>query len=80
MPASIPKNPPSPAVHLARAAYWIDKSEALTQHPNTAGKGEACAAIATAHAAIAQAALLAAINTRLAAISRNPATNNKEPA
>ncbi|NUR63100.1 MAG: hypothetical protein HOV87_31255 [Catenulispora sp.] len=64
----IPGNP----THLARAKYWAEKAEVLSQHPNTAGKGAACAAIAAAHAQIAQAALLASINTHLAG-RRDPA-------
>ncbi|GAA2019213.1 hypothetical protein GCM10009839_14530 [Catenulispora yoronensis] len=69
----IPGNP----THLARARYWIEKAEALSQHPNTAGKGAACAAIASAHAQIAQAALLASINTHLAG-HRNAAEITEE--
>lgn len=70
MTAAIPQKLPSPAGHLARAAYWIEKSESLTQHPNTAEKGRACAAIATAHAAVAQAALLHGIKQSLDTAAR----------
>lgn len=79
MTAAIPPKLPSPAGHLARAAYWIEKSEALTQHPNTADRGRACAAIATAHAAVAQAALLGSIKQSLdTAARRNPAPGTRQ--
>lgn len=55
MAAAIPQRLPSAVGHLARPAYWIGKSEPLTQHPNSADKGRSCAAIATAHAAVVQA-------------------------
>jgi hypothetical protein len=70
---------PGHTPHLARAEYWIEKAEALCQHPNTAGKGAVCAAIAQAHAAVAQAALLAALNNRLAD-RRNPEQTKEKSA